>query len=489
MWDLAAIFVLVVTVALLAMAWWRQRRRAHLALRAHAAHDAEEHRVFEFLHDLGATLEQISPRKLHQRIVRGVASVVQARGGALYLLDGRRDLLVPTFITPECPPLIELPPAMVEKLASDVQAVRSYVQLQSVPAPAGVLGQVLSSERPLNLRDLHDHPVFSSIPAVPGETVAALVSPLAYASKKLGVLAVARNRGQPSFSAREFELFKSMAEQSAFALGSAMVQQEVVEKRRIEDELRRASEIQRVLLPSQPPQVEGFTIAAAYQPAKVVSGDYYDFLQIDATHLGVVIADVSGKGIPAGLVMATCRGLLRVSAQSSLSPSEVLRGVNRMLFADIREDMFVSLAYCIFNTSTGEVTMSRAGHDPPFLFRRGDGSIEALKPPGLALGVDKGAVFDRTTRDFTFQLDPGDCLLFYTDGVTEAVDSSGMNEFGVERLRSAFAASAASASVENVLAEIQSRLGNFVHGAHPHDDITLVAVQRSIPPDMMPEKS
>jgi sigma-B regulation protein RsbU (phosphoserine phosphatase) len=480
MWESAAIVILGFALAAFVFLWWHQRRAVQSATREQAAHDAEEHRVFDFLHDLGETLyQEISPRKVHARIVRGVASVVQARGGALYLLDPVRDLLAPAFMSKECPALIELPAHLLAKLNEDRQTVRSYVQLQSVPAGKGALGDVLTSGRSLNLPDLHDHPAFTGVPAVPGKHIAALIAPLLYGTKTLGVLAVARDGGRAPFTAHEFEIFKSVAEQSAFALGSAIVYQEVLEKRRIEDELRRASEIQRILLPAQPPAAEGFTLAAAYQPAKVVSGDYYDFLPLGDNHLGIVIADVSGKGIPASLVMATCRSLVRVCAQASLSPSEVLRQVNRLLFCDIREDMFVSLAYCVINTATGEVTMARAGHDPPYLFRRGARGVEELKSPGLALGVDKGAVFDRATRDFTFQMLSGDCLLLYTDGVTEALDSSGLTEFGADRLRAVFQTGAAgNGNAESVLTMIQNALADFVAGAHPHDDITLIAIER-----------
>jgi sigma-B regulation protein RsbU (phosphoserine phosphatase) len=482
MWDTVAIVVLSLVAVALAGAWWQQRRRTHSARLASAVHDAEERRLFEFLHELGEMLYQdVTPRQLHRRVVRGVASVVKAGGGALYFFDAGREQLVPGIVSHDCPPLIELPESLVGAIHADRPAVRSHVLLQCIPSDSGALGDSFSRGSPLHLANLRDHPSFAALPAVPGGKVAAMMSPLVYGGKKLGVLAVARSGRQPAFSAREFELFKSMAEQSAFALGSAMVREEVLEKRRIEDELRRASEIQRVLLPSEPPAVEGFSLAATYQPAKVVSGDYYDFFRPDDRHLGIVIADVAGKGISAGLVMATCRGLLRVCAQSELSPAAVLSHVNRMIFADIREDMFVSLAYCVIDTGTGEVSMARAGHDPPFLFRHAGRAIEALRAPGLALGVDKGPVFERTTRDFTFQMEPGDCLLLYTDGVTEALDPSGIEEFGTERLRVAFQAGAASErSATGILNSVQASLADFVKTAVPSDDLTLVAIERSV---------
>ena len=495
--------------ALLARQWSRQRARAdladreleglrgrHTALEAshealelshaalereHRSHDAEEHRMFDFLHELGETLyADTSSRKLHRRIVRGASEVVEARGGALYLHDARRGVLVPAALTRECPPLVELPASIAGKVGRETAAVRSHVRLQSVAETAGVLGEVFGSGRPVLLADLRAHPAFASLPSAgEGRVLSVMIAPLTYGAKRLGVLAVARPGAGRQFSGHDFDVFRSLAEQSAFALGSAMIHQEAMEKRLIEDELARASEIQRILLPSRPPEFPGFALAGSCQPAKVVSGDYYDFIRLDETHLGVVIADVSGKGVPASLVMATCRGLMRVSAEQQLSPTAVLQRVNRLLFADIREDMFVSLAYCVLNSVTGEITMVRAGHDPPLLFRSADGTIELLRPPGLALGVDKGPVFDRATRETTLQMQPGDRLLLYTDGVTEAVEPKSRDEFGGERLADVFRREAAvGAAPQPLIASVQDAVNAFTRGARHHDDVTLVVIER-----------
>lgn len=448
--------------------------------RAHQAHNAEEHRMFEFLHQLGEALyADNSARKLHRRIVSGAAEVVEARGGALYLHDPVRHMLVPASITRACPPLIELPAGVAEKIGQEPRHIRSYVRLQSIKDQAGALGDVFVTGRPVVLEDLHQHASLSHITAIPGRALAVMIAPLAYGPKKLGVLAVARPRREGAFSAHDFDVFKSLAEQSAFALGNAMDHREAMEKRLMEDELNRASEIQRILLPDRPPAFAGFNLAAAYQPAKVVSGDYYDFIPLDDTHLGIVIADVSGKGMPASLVMATCRGLMRVSAENQFSPAVVLQRVNRLLFGDIRHDMFVSLAYCVLNSETGEVTLARAGHDPPLLFQRADGLVQTLKPPGLALGVDKGKVFDRATRETTFHMAAGDRFLLYTDGVTEALDAKSLDEFGLSRLSDVFREqSAADSAPAALLNAVQEKLAAFTTGARQHDDITLVVIER-----------
>jgi sigma-B regulation protein RsbU (phosphoserine phosphatase) len=250
-----------------------------------------------------------------------------------------------------------------------------------------------------------------------------------------------------------------------------------MEKRRMESELRAASEVQRVLLPNKPPSLPGFNITARNVAARIVSGDYYDFIPINDDQLGVVIADVSGKGIPASLIMATCRGLLRGMARSVTSPSEALALVNRAIYHDMREDMFISVAYCMLQPNGNEVRLSRAGHDAPFLYTKATSKITRLEPPGLAMGVDEGPVFERVTQDYTFSMEPGDCLLLFTDGVNEAEDSSG-EEFGLRRLENTFSLAAgygAHAVMDAIRVAVQAHMGKHAQA----DDITMIVIERT----------
>ncbi len=475
--EAISIVLLLISAAVLTVAWRRQVHRTAVVEAEHAAYGEEEHRMLDFLHQLGEALYQDpSARRMHMRIVNGVSDVVQARGGALYLFDPVKNKLVPSAISKDCPPLIELPESLLNSVRTNPKAVRSHFELQTQAVDAGFLGECFQSQQPVSIPDLRQHIMFAALPAAPGKSFAVMVAPLNHGPKRLGVLVVARPEAAKSFTRHDFDVFVSIAEQSAFALGSARVQQEALEKRRYEDEFRSAAEIQRILLPSAPPVVPGYALAAAYQPAKIVSGDYYDFLEIDAENLGFVIADVSGKGVPASLVMATCRSLIRVSAQGVTSPAEVLRRVNRLIFGDIREDMFVSLAYAVLHRASGRVTMARAGHDAPFLFRSATGGIERLKPPGLAIGVDGGNVFDRVTKDFVFQLDPGDCLLFFTDGVSEALNKAG-DEYTEERMQQTMS-SAMSTGAPGLVNALMADVKTFMGTTRQNDDITLIAVER-----------
>jgi sigma-B regulation protein RsbU (phosphoserine phosphatase) len=306
---------------------------------------------------------------------------------------------------------------------------------------------------------------------------AAMICPLSCGDRQLGILAVTTPKDRVIFNDNDFEVFRSLAEQSAYALANALVRQEAKAKQQIDAELRAASAIQRILLPDQDPKLPGYTVAGQNIPARILSGDFYDYIDLADGRLGVVIADVSGKGTAAALISAMCRAVMRTIAPQESSPAAVLSKVNRQLFPDIREDMFITMAYLVLDPSTGDVLYSRAGHTDPLVWRVATGQVESLSTPGMAVGIDKGEVFDRIARDVTIHLDPGDTLLIYTDGISEATDNKELM-FGEDRVERALALRAAQgprAIVHGLLQELDV----FVGGQRSLDDITLIAVQKT----------
>ena len=198
---------------------------------------------------------------------------------------------------------------------------------------------------------------------------------------------------------------------------------------------------------------------------------------MDDHHYGVVIGDVCGKGIPASLIMAMCRSVLRSIASGGFSPAIVLHSLNRLIFPDIREDMFISLLYLIIKDDSGEAVMARAGHDPPLLYHHDrQGEVETLNPAGMAAGIDMGDVFDRIVQDYRFTMNEGDVLLLYTDGATETLDTKG-EEFGIQRLSDVLKDSAADGA-DAVIAKILETLKEFSDNHQQNDDITLIAVEK-----------
>ncbi len=221
--------------------------------------------------------------------------------------------------------------------------------------------------------------------------------------------------------------------------------------------------------------MDGFNCAALNIPAQEVSGDYFDFIQVDEHRWGVAVADVSGKGVPASLIMAMCRSVLRSKAPGNTSPAQVLREVNRQLYPDIREDMFITMLYLIMDKS-GTITLARAGHEAPLWCKEGFKRIEAIQAPGMALGIDAGDLFDEVIADVTVALAPLETVVVYTDGINEALDTEG-NEFGQEQLKAVLQA-AGPQSVDFLVQTIVERVQTFSRGHAQSDDITLAAVQR-----------
>jgi serine phosphatase RsbU (regulator of sigma subunit)/predicted ester cyclase len=250
------------------------------------------------------------------------------------------------------------------------------------------------------------------------------------------------------------------------------LEQERIERERVEQELRVARSIQQASLPKEVPILEGWHIFPYYQPAREVGGDFYDFLELDDGRLGLVVGDATGKGVPAALVMASTRSMLRAVAQAlgSFSPGDVLGRVNDSLVTDIPPNMFVTCFYCILDPESGILRYANAGHDLPYLHRR-NGEAEELRARGMPLGLMPGMSYEE--KETMFHV--GEAALFYSDGLVEAHNPKG-EMFGFPRLRELVAEHGEEGSLGNILLE---ELHSFVgEGWEQEDDITLVTLWR-----------
>jgi sigma-B regulation protein RsbU (phosphoserine phosphatase) len=477
MWPIVFLGLLIASLAGWLLTWWQQRLRIRQLERSKEEIQIEETLVFDFLHGLGeAFTETIRAADLHRLIVEGASRVLDAQGGALYMMERAGGKLAPSFISKGCPPFIDVPTHILQQAATNSAALESYLRLHAIPPGEGIIGRVWQTREPVLLTDLANAPELAGLRGTSLGAASVMVTPLLYGKQNMGVLALGNGPSSPSFTPSDFVVFKSIAEQSAFALYNAIIYSEANEKKRLDHDLEIARDIQRILLPSEAPVISGFEISGINIPARHVSGDYFDYLTVDDEKLGVAIADVSGKGVPASIIMAICRSVLRSQAAGNPSPADVLQKVNRQLYPDIKEDMFISMAYVILDHVRGTVMLSRAGHDAPIIFEHATGTASPVKPPGMVLGIDSGSVFDRITGDFALTLNRGDCLLLYTDGVTEALDANG-DEFGPERMIECVRASApqgAPAIVTRLIDELRS----FVGAQPQNDDITLIAIRK-----------
>jgi len=478
MWPIVFLGLLIASLAAWAFTWSQQRIRIRQLERSKEEIQIEETLVFDFLHGLGeAFTETIRPADLHRLIVEGAARVLDAQGGALYMMERAGGKLAPAFVSKGCPPFIEVPLHILQQAAADPMVLESYLRLHAIPPGEGIIGGVWQTREPMLLTDLAHAPELAGLRGTSLGAASVMVTPLLYGKQNMGVLALGNGPSSPSFTPSDFVVFKSIAEQSAFALYNAIIYSEANEKKRLDHDLEIARDIQRILLPSEAPVIPGYEIHGINIPARHVSGDYFDYLDVGGDKLGVAIADVSGKGVPASIIMAICRSVLRSQATGNSSPADVLQKVNRQLYPDIKEDMFISMAYLIIDYGNGTITLSRAGHDAPIFFDSATGQASPVKPPGMVVGIDSGSVFDRITGNFALSLKPNDCLLLYTDGVTEALDANG-DEFGPERMTECVRASAAEGAPA-VVTRLIDELRSFVGAQPQNDDITLIAIRKT----------
>jgi PAS domain S-box-containing protein len=247
---------------------------------------------------------------------------------------------------------------------------------------------------------------------------------------------------------------------------------EAQERERIEQELRIARLIQQTLLPKTLPELSGYDVAAYYQPAREVGGDFYDLFELEGGRLGLVVGDVTDKGIPAALVMATTRTMLRVSAQRLFPPAEVLKRTNEALVPDIPPNMFITCLYAILDTESGRLVYANAGHDPPYLRHNGS-DVEELRARGMPLGLMPGMEYEE--KEIT--LERGESVLFYSDGLVEAHDSH-HEMFGFPKLQGLVGThrSGGSSLIDFLLSELTHFAGE---DWEQEDDITLVTLERS----------
>ncbi len=353
----------------------------------------------------------------------------------------------------------------------DPVAAGHYVSFDTHSGP----GRVMLTLQPLIIEDARANPHGVFIPEwmVAEDFRGHWVVPLLAEGRAIGALAVDMRRPLPA-SANDVQLLQLMANQAALALETARLQEDARRQERLAEQLRVARQIQLSLLPADAPEVPGWDVAAAYRSAQVVGGDFYDYFYLPGSplRLGVVIADVADKGIPAALFMALARTVIRTSALGGRRPAAVLTRANTMILGDSQSDMFLTACYVTLDLTTGRIVIANAGHNRPFLHRASDSATFEVKTRGLVLG----AFEEITLEEREISLDLGDLILLYSDGVTDATNSEG-DTFGEEQLRQVVRHNAG-LSAQALLDAILAAIERFTGGAAQYDDMTLVAVRR-----------
>jgi len=348
----------------------------------------------------------------------------------------------------------------------------------------GVIDRVVHEGQPLLASNAQDEGWLSGRKSVVILGLRSILCvPMLWKGATIGIIYVDNRIQAGIFTPADLDLLTSIASNAAIAIENARLYQLAVEKGRIERELQLAREVQASLLPSRIPDLPGWEFDAFWQPAREVSGDYYDFLPGEHS-LGLVIADVSDKGMPAALYMAITRSIIRACLEDGAAPAVSLRRANRLICADTAPvsapdaaadttaGMFVTLFYMRLDGSNGTITYVNAGHNPPLHYHAQAGCFESWRRTAIAMGVEESAAVEE--KHMT--LAPGDFVVFYTDGLTDALNPSG-EEFGEDRLH-AILRDHRSGSAGEIMGALKAELKDFLGSEPPFDDITLILMKR-----------
>lgn len=402
--------------------------------------------------------KQLDLDQVLEGIIRRAEGLVNGKNGQFYYFDEDHQVLIP---------------GLAGHLPKSLQRV-------SMKPGEGMSGTVFVTRKPLIVPD-YDKWEGRAASTPKGYIGQAIGIPVEHGDNILGVIAISRSKTSAPFDEHDVRLLTLFAGQAAVALTNARQYDELQKlygevrvKERLESELTMAHTIQASLLPQKLPRIGGWDLAACWDAAREISGDFYDCFPVPGGRWGFVIADVAGKGMPAALFMALCRTLTRTFCMDGRPPREAIARVNDLIIADSYSDWFVTLFYGLLDPKWGILTYVNAGHPRPLWLRNRGRKLVKLAADGIALGVYEGIKLEEKS----VQLGPGDSVLLYTDGISEALDSAG-NLYGEKRIQSGlrrFSQETPAVALEN----LQKDIAAFSKGRPQADDLTAIMLKRKL---------
>lgn len=339
----------------------------------------------------------------------------------------------------------------------------------------GLCNYFLKHRKPSVLNHLEDYPEFirqlEKAVTICEDTI---ISPIIIKEEVSGLFLLGGQVNNLLYSEREKDFISTLISQASFALENALLYQELTSQEKLKRELEIARTVQQGLLPQQKPEIAGLDIDGICLPATEVGGDYYDYFPINKHTIGIAIADVAGKGTYAAFYMAVVKGIMLSLTPIILSPKRLLAVLNKKLYGNMERSIFITMIYAVFDLQKKVLKFSRAGHNS-LIMRDGETSrVECLTPRGIGLGLVKRSVFDRLTVEQSVHFKKGDQFLFYTDGISEAMNND-RDEFTEEKLVEIFANSD-HLHAKQIQERIIAAVNDFTQKAPQHDDITMVNV-------------
>jgi len=334
-----------------------------------------------------------------------------------------------------------------------------------------ISGYVFKNNKSILVKDINKYKIFGKNKKFRYKTASFISIPLSVRGKKLGVLNLTDKKDGQVFEDDELSTFEVIARQIEKNYENVIYYNQFLEKQQIEKELEITRHIQEHILPKSFPKIEGIEVSAFNIPAKEVGGDFYDYIEIDKNTHAFLIADVSGKSLPASMFMALSRSITRIQASNLIYPSKVLQESNKYIFKDSESGMFVTLFYMVIYNNKKIIKFGSAGHNEQLFYDYESDNFKYLKVKGIPLGISVNAKYDEGEIEYK----KNDILVLYTDGVTEAINKAG-EEFGLERLKNIIINSKYE-TAENILNNIIKEIEKFTYGIPQFDDITLLVIK------------
>ncbi|KAF0095966.1 MAG: protein serine phosphatase with GAF(s) sensor(s) [Puniceicoccaceae bacterium 5H] len=458
--------------------WWRARREITRLDEDKQFLNQEKLIVLDFMHNMvepighGVTRQELLKRMMH-------ASILSTGALCAAVYERRDDELQGVAVEGLFPPQRPGADLTREKSGSRTKQIEKVMRSEVFRVGEGLIGQVARTGSGLFITDARQDPRVVQYEDPSLQIYSIIVVPVCFRDTTLAILALANPADGSTFTETDFSLARSLADQAALAVHNLDLMELQIEKNRLDMDLGLAKEIQDKLLPRRYPETALLDIAAIYRPAQTVGGDLYDVFQLDDHRYGIAIADVSGKGIPASLVMAVCQSNLRHLARQYSSPAKVLTELNAVMNEEMRADMFVTIIYAVIDTQEDSLTLCRAGHELPILMHcntdSGEITSELLESEGMAIGMVPNEFFAAAVDDKKVAFARGDIFLLYTDGVTEMANDAGA-EYSNERLTDTIRRLSGQKAVELNDGILQS-MASFAGPDRQQDDVTIITVK------------
>lgn len=433
--------------------------------------------MVDFLREIGnAFSDSLKIDDLLTIVMHTAKRATDAGAGAIYLTEHEKELHA-RVVDGLFPPLVEIKSNTETKWTSKQKYIHDIIKSYPIKSGEGILGKVLEDGQP-RLIECDETDADTLIPKYKSNFLqinSIMAVPLKARNRVLGVMAVVNKKDQPAFRPQDLSLLESLAEQAAVALTNAQLSIALAERKQIEWEMRVSRDIQQLLLPKELPAIHGYELSALSKPIRTLGGDYYDVVKLDHDRYGIMIADVSGKGVPGAITIAIFRSLFRNYAVKYQSPAKVLIEINNWLFGEIKEDMFITALYAILYPKDGRLVWSRAGHEPVLFYSKREQAVHTFSGMGLVMGMTFGKDFDPYIEENELNIGVGDVCTLYTDGIVEVQNKEGV-EFGRNNLCNTIRAQAAK-NASRILDQITAQVKDF-SSDHFQDDLTLVVLKR-----------